>query len=94
MTEAEAVVNIAGDPGALCHVRARDIAHLRTVIDAIRRSSGVIGAKTLMDLGAMRMSASASCCPPDPRSRCHDAGRPLRDPRRTDSPGGHLSRVM
>jgi hypothetical protein len=60
MTEVEAVFNIAGDPDALCHVRARDIAHLRTVIDAIRRSSGVIGTKTLMVLGAMRMSASAS----------------------------------
>jgi Lrp/AsnC family leucine-responsive transcriptional regulator len=37
MTEVEAVFSIAGDPDALCHVRVRDIAHLRTVIDAIRR---------------------------------------------------------
>jgi Lrp/AsnC family transcriptional regulator, leucine-responsive regulatory protein len=57
MAEVDAVFSIAGDPDALCHVRARDIAHLRVVIDAIRQSSGVMGTKTLMVLGSSQASA-------------------------------------
>lgn len=52
MAEVNAVYSIAGDPDALCHVRARDVAHLRSVVDTIRQSSGVMGTKTLLVMGS------------------------------------------
>jgi Lrp/AsnC family transcriptional regulator, leucine-responsive regulatory protein len=49
--EVEAVFTIAGDPDALAHIRARDVSHLKDVIDQIRSSGRVVGTKTLMVLG-------------------------------------------
>ena len=51
LPEVQAVYLIAGDPDALCHIRARDVAHLREVIDAIRGSGSVTGTKTFITLG-------------------------------------------
>jgi DNA-binding Lrp family transcriptional regulator len=45
---------IAGDPDALVRIRARNVDHLKTVIDTIRRSGLVTGTKTLIVLGATR----------------------------------------
>jgi Lrp/AsnC family leucine-responsive transcriptional regulator len=45
---------IAGDPDALVRIRARNVDHLKTVIDSIRRSGRVTGTKTLIVLGATR----------------------------------------
>jgi Lrp/AsnC family transcriptional regulator, leucine-responsive regulatory protein len=42
---------ISGDPDALVHLRVRDLAHLKRVIDSIRRSGRVTGTKTLIVLG-------------------------------------------
>jgi DNA-binding Lrp family transcriptional regulator len=50
--EVQAIYTIAGDPDALVHVRVRDIAHLQTVIDTLRRAGTVTGTKTLMVLGS------------------------------------------
>jgi DNA-binding Lrp family transcriptional regulator len=52
LPEVQAVYLIAGDPDALCHIRARDVTHLRQVIDAIRVSGGVVGTKTFITLGS------------------------------------------
>lgn len=46
--EVQAVYTIAGDPDALVHVRVRDLAHLQSVIDTLRRA----GTETLMVLGS------------------------------------------
>ena len=50
--EVQAVYTIAGDPDALVHVRARDLRHLQSVIDTLRRAGTVTGTKTLMVLGS------------------------------------------
>ncbi|MFI5613692.1 Lrp/AsnC family transcriptional regulator [Amycolatopsis sp. FDAARGOS 1241] len=52
LPEVQAVYPVAGDPDALCHIRARDVTHLREVIDAIRVSGGVVGTKTFITLGS------------------------------------------
>jgi Lrp/AsnC family transcriptional regulator, leucine-responsive regulatory protein len=44
----------AGDPDALVRARARDLDHLKRVIDRIRRTGKVTGTKTLIVLGAAR----------------------------------------
>ncbi len=44
----------AGDPDALVRARARDLDHLKRVIDRIRRTGTVTGTKTLIVLGAAR----------------------------------------
>jgi Lrp/AsnC family transcriptional regulator, leucine-responsive regulatory protein len=48
--EVEAVYTTAGDPDALVHLRVRDVDHLRSAIDFLRRSGKVTGTKTLMVL--------------------------------------------
>lgn len=49
--EVEAVFTMAGDPDALAWIRARDVQHLKTVIDRLRSSGKVGGTKTLIVLG-------------------------------------------
>lgn len=44
----------AGDPDALVRARARDLEHLKRVIDRIRRTGKVTGTKTLIVLGTAR----------------------------------------
>ena len=44
----------AGDPDALVRARARDLDHLKRVIDRIRRTGKVTGTKTLIVLGTAR----------------------------------------
>lgn len=51
LPEVDAVYTMAGDPDALVHLRARDVADLTRVIDLLRRSGKVIGTKTLIVLG-------------------------------------------
>jgi hypothetical protein len=53
-------------PDALCHIRAREVAHLRKGIDAIRGSGNVTGTKTFITLG----NSTEPCAPatkPRPR---------------------------
>lgn len=50
--EVQAVYGTAGDPDALIHLRVRDVAHLRDVIDTLRAAGTVTGTKTLMVLGS------------------------------------------
>jgi len=52
LPEVEAVFTIAGDPDALVSLRVRDVAHLVSVIDQLRRTGRVTGTKTLMVLDA------------------------------------------
>lgn len=52
--EVEVVFTMAGDPDALAWIRARDVQHLKTVIDRLRNSGRVTGTKTLMVLGTSR----------------------------------------
>ncbi|MEV6902615.1 Lrp/AsnC family transcriptional regulator [Amycolatopsis sp. NPDC051372] len=59
LPEVRAVYLIAGDPDALCHIRARDVTHLRQVIDAIRVSGGVVGTKTFITLGSSTEAVEA-----------------------------------
>jgi Lrp/AsnC family leucine-responsive transcriptional regulator len=42
---------VAGDPDALVRLRVRDLAHLKDVINVIRRSGRVTGTKSLIVLG-------------------------------------------
>jgi Lrp/AsnC family leucine-responsive transcriptional regulator len=44
----------AGDPDALVRVRATDLAHLKRIVDRIRRTGKVTGTKTLIVLGTSR----------------------------------------
>lgn len=39
---------VAGDPGALLRIRADNVHHLQRVVDSPRRTTEVIGAKTLI----------------------------------------------
>ena len=57
--EIQAVYMIAGDPDALVHVRARDVEHLKNVIDRLRHSGKVTGTKTLMVLSTAAKPGSA-----------------------------------
>lgn len=50
LQEIQAVYMIAGDPDAVVHIRARDVNHLKDVIDRLRHSGKVTGTKTLMVL--------------------------------------------
>lgn len=52
--EVEAVFTIAGDPDALAWIRARDVQHLKSVIDKLRSSGQITGTKTLMVLGTSK----------------------------------------
>jgi Lrp/AsnC family leucine-responsive transcriptional regulator len=52
--EVQAVFTMAGDPDALVWLRARDVEHLKNVVDRLRRTGTVTGTKTLMVLGAWR----------------------------------------
>ena len=54
--EVAEVFTIAGDPDALVRVRVRDLAHLKKVIDSIRRTGRITGTKTLIVLGSTRRS--------------------------------------
>lgn len=54
--EVQAVYTIAGDPDALVRIRVRDVPHLQTVIDRLRRSGPIAGTKTLLVLGAWSRS--------------------------------------
>jgi Lrp/AsnC family transcriptional regulator, leucine-responsive regulatory protein len=56
LPEVEAVFTIAGDPDALVSLRVRDVAHLITVIDQLRRTGRITGTKTLMVLDAVSAS--------------------------------------
>jgi Lrp/AsnC family leucine-responsive transcriptional regulator len=56
LPEVQAVYPVAGDPDALCHIRARDVTHLRDVLDTIRVSGGVVGTKTFITLGGSHES--------------------------------------
>jgi DNA-binding Lrp family transcriptional regulator len=54
MPEVRAVFTVAGDPDALVWMRVRDVEHLKTVVDQLRRSGRVTGTKTMMVLGTWR----------------------------------------
>jgi Lrp/AsnC family leucine-responsive transcriptional regulator len=54
LPEVEAVFTTAGDPDALVWIKVRDVAHLTTVIDTLRRDGNVSGTKTLMVLDTWR----------------------------------------
>ena len=44
------VFTVAGDPDALVRIRLENVDHLKDVVNALRRSGGVTGTKTLMVL--------------------------------------------
>lgn len=50
--EVQAVHTIAGDLDALVQIRARDLTHLQSVIDQLRRAGAITGTRTLMVLGS------------------------------------------
>lgn len=50
--EVQAVHTLAGDPDALVQIRARDLPHLKLVIDQLRGAGAVTGTRTLMVLGS------------------------------------------
>ncbi|WP_252438914.1 Lrp/AsnC family transcriptional regulator [Pseudonocardia humida] len=54
LPEVEAVYVLAGDFDALCHLRVRDMAHLREVVARLRATTGVVGTKTLMVMSSVR----------------------------------------
>lgn len=54
LAEVEAIFTTAGDPDALVWIRVRDVAHLTSVIDKLRRTGTVTGTKTLMVLDTWR----------------------------------------
>lgn len=58
--EVQAIFTIAGDPDALVWIRVQDVAHLKRVIDRLRRSGRVTGTKTLMVLGTWSRDSRAS----------------------------------
>jgi Lrp/AsnC family leucine-responsive transcriptional regulator len=53
LPEVLAVFTVAGDPDALVWMRVRDVDHLKTVVDQLRRSGSVTGTKTMMVLGVL-----------------------------------------
>jgi Lrp/AsnC family leucine-responsive transcriptional regulator len=52
LSEVVEAFTTAGDPDALVRIRVADLAHLKRVIDRIRRSGKVTGTKTLIVLGS------------------------------------------
>jgi len=54
LPEVLAVFTVAGDPDALVWMRVRDVDHLKTVVDQLRRSGSVTGTKTMMVLGTWK----------------------------------------
>jgi Lrp/AsnC family transcriptional regulator, leucine-responsive regulatory protein len=48
--EVREVFTVAGDPDALVRIRLENVAHLKDVVNALRRSGRVTGTKTLMVL--------------------------------------------
>lgn len=48
--EVQELFTTAGDPDALARIRVEDVAHLKQVINRLRRSGRVTGTKTLMVL--------------------------------------------
>ena len=54
--EVLAVFTVAGDPDALVWIRVRDVGHLKTVVDQLRRRGNVTGTKTMMVLGTWKRS--------------------------------------
>ena len=58
LPEVLAVFTVAGDPDALVWIRVRDVNHLKTVIDQLRRSGNVTGTKTMMVLGAWKQGGA------------------------------------
>jgi len=54
LPEVVAVFTVAGDPDALVWIRVRDVDHLKTVVDQLRRSGKVTGTKTMMVLGTWK----------------------------------------
>jgi Lrp/AsnC family leucine-responsive transcriptional regulator len=65
--EVEAIYTTAGDPDALGHVRVRDVADLKRVIDLLRHTGRITGTKTLVVLGTMhpiRVVAATESAPP------------------------------
>jgi Lrp/AsnC family transcriptional regulator, leucine-responsive regulatory protein len=49
---------MAGDTDALVRLRVADLSHLKSVIDEIRRSGGIVGTKTLIVLGTTTGSSA------------------------------------
>ena len=56
LPEVLAVFTVAGDPDALVWIRVRDVGHLKTVVDQLRRRGNVTGTKTMMVLGTWKRS--------------------------------------
>ena len=56
LPEVLAVFTVAGDPDALVWIRVRDVGHLKTVVDQLRRRGNVTGTKTMMVLGTWKQS--------------------------------------
>ena len=52
------VFTVAGDPDALVRIRADNVHHLQRVVDSLRRTTEVIGTKTLIVLDAWRRDGS------------------------------------
>jgi DNA-binding Lrp family transcriptional regulator len=50
LSEVQETFTIAGDPDLLLRVRVMDVAHLKRVVVALRRTGGIVGTKTLMVL--------------------------------------------
>jgi Lrp/AsnC family leucine-responsive transcriptional regulator len=50
LPEVREIFTIAGDPDALVRIRVEDVAHLKQVVNRLRRSGRVTGTKTLMVL--------------------------------------------
>ena len=59
LQEIQDVYMIAGDPDALVHIRARDVNHLKLIIDRLRHSGKVTGTKTLMVLSSSARPSAA-----------------------------------
>lgn len=59
MPEVREVFTTAGDPDALVRIRVDDVAHLKRVVNRLRRSDHVTGTKTLMVLDRWSRVGSA-----------------------------------
>lgn len=70
--EVREVFTMAGDPDALLRIRVDDVAHLKQVVNQLRRSSNVTGTKSLIVLDRRGRSPgrrSAGAQPPRQRER-------------------------
>jgi DNA-binding Lrp family transcriptional regulator len=54
--EVQSVYAVAGELDALVQIRARDLPHMQTVLDQLRRAGTVTGTRTLMVLGSWSRS--------------------------------------